>query len=654
MSIPSITYSSPEIAKDWDYENNKGIDINLVYRTSRQLAHWKCENGHTYQTSVFSRVRSNGCKECNKSLYSEKIVRSNALKGISFTEANPEIINEWNLEKNKFTPNEVTSKSNLLVWFKCKDGHEWTSTPKRRTRGDGCPICTKDKMPNLIRVGKLKKAGVSFAEKYPELLDEWDYDRNVYKPEELTPYSGYKVHWKCKFNHNWEATISNRTQNNSGCPFCKSSTSKLEVFILCEFKKLFKNVLWRGKISGFECDVIIEDIKTGIEIDGAYWHDDKLERDNLKYKIFNDNDYKLLRLRDYRLPIIEGDVVLYDNKSKEIDLVVNLLKLINKYNPEFGITEYITNKQQIGLVEYNKILSLLPAPTETETLAYNNPSLSVEWDLEKNFPLTPEMFSPNSEKKVFWMCNNGHPSWEASIKNRNAHNSGCPICYKENVSNIVRKALLKKSNTSLGKENPAFLTEWDYDINSISPFHVSPKSNLKVHWKCKFGHKFEMSIGLRDRGSNCPHCHQKFRGELLQKALLKKSGTSFSKVHPDLLDEWDYEMNLKNPDEYSPNSHEVVHWKCKNGHKRQVSIKSRSNGVGNCIECNSVSYQRPDLMDFWDYEKNIDFNPCKTMLGSNKKVWWKCNMHDSFQRRVYEMSKNHKCPKCSRSKKVVI
>jgi len=82
MITPSIIQSCPEIAKDWDYENNTGIDINLVYRTSRQLAHWKCENGHTYQTSVLSRVRSNGCKECNKSLHSEIHLRKQILKSL--------------------------------------------------------------------------------------------------------------------------------------------------------------------------------------------------------------------------------------------------------------------------------------------------------------------------------------------------------------------------------------------------------------------------------------------------------------------------------------------------------------------------------------------------------------------------------------------
>ena len=68
MSIPSIKYTSPEIAKDWDYEKNLGIDINSIFRTSRLLVYWKCIYGHSYQTSVFSRYRS----KINKRLYLSK------------------------------------------------------------------------------------------------------------------------------------------------------------------------------------------------------------------------------------------------------------------------------------------------------------------------------------------------------------------------------------------------------------------------------------------------------------------------------------------------------------------------------------------------------------------------------------------------------
>ena len=57
-----------------------------------------------------------------------------------------------------------------------------------------------------------------------------------------------------------------------------------------------------------------------------------------------------------------------------------------------------------------------------------NPALANEWNHEKNDGLTPMDVMPNSGKKVWWICNEGH-EWQAIIQNRN-RGSGCPICRK--------------------------------------------------------------------------------------------------------------------------------------------------------------------------------------------------------------------------------
>ena len=40
--------------------------------------------------------------------------------------------------------------------------------------------------------------------------------------------------------------------------------------------------------------------------------------------------------------------------------------------------------------------------------------LAVEWDSEKNAPLTPQNVTPGSHKIVWWRCQNGH-SYRAII-----------------------------------------------------------------------------------------------------------------------------------------------------------------------------------------------------------------------------------------------
>ena len=82
-------------------------------------------------------------------------------------------------------------------------------------------------------------------------------------------------------------------------------------------------------------------------------------------------------------------------------------------------------------------------------LATLNPSLAQEWDYERNQNLTPNQISPNSHKKVWWICKNGH-EWEAQVKSRN-YGCGCPMCAKgeRNRSNSFRSVKSMPDKISL-------------------------------------------------------------------------------------------------------------------------------------------------------------------------------------------------------------
>ena len=647
-----LTKKYPKIFEDWDYSKNT-LRPEEIGKADKREIWWTCKEKHSYVVSFFSRARSQGCKICSKPEKAKNISKARSKKGLSFAETQSHLLSQWNYEKNDVTPEELSEKSSYKVWFKCSKNHEWRSTPKRRSRGDGCPKCYEllDKS-KLVREQKLRKKGVSLEEEYPELVQEWDFDRNKELPESFSSGSNSKVFWKCKFGHSWKTSIYNRTGNQSNCPYCNSSTSKLEIYILTEMRMLFKEVNWRYKIDGFECDIYIPEIKTGIEVDGAYWHDDKLERDRLKLNVFEGRGVRLLRVRDDSLPTIEGDVVLYNKRSEYIKLSIEVVEYILQNKKSVLLSEYIEQKRQLGIKEYRRILSLLPAPTEENSLGEKNVQLSEEWDYDKNAPLTPFMFTANSEKKVFWKCNEGH-SWEASIKNRNARNSGCPLCYKENAGELIRKAILDKRGVSFGDKFPKLLEQWNYDLNDRSPFEISPGSSLKVHWKCEAGHYWEAVVGSRTkRGDGCPECYNLNRGEKLRKSLLLKGGVSFKDKFPQLLKEWDYEKNEKSPEDYSPHSKVKVYWKCKNGHSWIATLASRAKGIGNCQVCSSIIITNPDLLKEWDYAKNKDFSPEELSVGSSKKVWWICPKHGSYKLSVYDKVNGVNCLACSKTKKI--
>ena len=54
----------------------------------------------------------------------------------------PNLVDEWNYSKNgSVNPNMFSAGSAQIVWWKCKNGHEWQARIYSRVKGHGCPIC---------------------------------------------------------------------------------------------------------------------------------------------------------------------------------------------------------------------------------------------------------------------------------------------------------------------------------------------------------------------------------------------------------------------------------------------------------------------------------------------------------------------------------
>ena len=125
---------NPKLASEWNYEKNSGVSPNQVVYGGYKKYWWKCKNGHEWETTIRVRIRGTGCPYCaNKKI----------LKGYNdLATTNPKLASEWNYEKNgALKPTDVFGGSGKKVWWKCKNGHEWESTPNDRSRGTGCPIC---------------------------------------------------------------------------------------------------------------------------------------------------------------------------------------------------------------------------------------------------------------------------------------------------------------------------------------------------------------------------------------------------------------------------------------------------------------------------------------------------------------------------------
>ena len=206
----SLQAKYPQLLKDWDYEKNGNLIPEKVFSKSKIKVWWKCENGHSYQSVVHSHANGSGCPYC---------AGKKVLSGFNdLSTKYPNIAKEWNYNKNSFLPSEVTAHSNKKVWWICSCGYEWEAKINNRTSShQGCPICGKSKSSNSRTI---PKDGMDLKSNYPNLAEEWDYDKNgTLLPSKVKCGSRRKVWWKGSCGHNWEAAIVNRVKG-SGCPIC--------------------------------------------------------------------------------------------------------------------------------------------------------------------------------------------------------------------------------------------------------------------------------------------------------------------------------------------------------------------------------------------------------------------------------------------------
>ena len=341
----------------------------------------------------------------------------------SFLLANPETAKEWNYEKNgNLKPEHLSANSRKRVWWKCKKGHEWQSTVDNRNKGYGCPYCANKKVLNGYN---------DLQTTNPILAKEWNYERNGnLKPEDISANSKQKVWWKCSKGHEWQAVISSRNIG-SGCPYCAG----------------------KDVIEGYN------DLQTVNPQLANEWNYEK--NGKLKPEAFTANSghkvwWKCQNGHEWQATI--------DNRnngrgcpycaSKRVLKGYNDLHTMNP-----ALSKEWNNEKNAGLTsadvtpnshekvwwkcskghEWQAAISSrnngcgCPYCSGKRTLTgYNdlqtaNPTLAKEWNYDKNNGLTPTDVTPNSHKKVWWKCQNGH-EWQATIKNRN-NGRGCRLCH---------------------------------------------------------------------------------------------------------------------------------------------------------------------------------------------------------------------------------
>ena len=333
------------------------------------------------------------------------------------------------------------------------------------------------------------------------------------------------------------------------------------------------------------------------------------------------------------------------------------------------------------------------------------PYLAKQWHYEKNFPLLPSQVKPQSNKKVWWICEKGH-KYEAYIQNRTRRGNSCPYCSNHKV--LV-------GFNDLNTVNPKLASEWHpYKNGNLTPSMVTSSGDTVVWWQCSVcGHDWKTSLNSK-RG--CPRCSAKRMTSFPEQAIF----FYVSNIYLDAINRYkynNYELDIFIPSintaiEYDgsfyhrsqraqekdntkdelckkdgirlirlrdpalPTTHHAEIIKCLDVYRFDELEKALiklfkllgTDVIPNIslirdwkkIEERNRYYYRekslnelfPEIVRQWNYEKNGILEPCNFTPGSGRKVWWICDKGHEWEASINSRTRGIGCPYCS-GRKVV-
>ena len=535
---------------------------------------------------------------------------------------------------------------------------------------------------------KFMKKDVTLLGLYPELSNEWNYEKNMpLTPDDVTPGSNLKVWWKLPyddpktgkhFDFEWQARIAGRALKGAGCPFLSSNgkgvwegfndlaTTNPELVAEWNYEK--NNPLKPTEISsgaGIKVwwKLPYDDPKTGRHFDFE-WEATVASRaggrgcpyltNKMVYPGFNDlattnpelveewNYEKNAPLKPTEISNRVGNKVWwiypYDDPRTGKHFDFEWEATVASRTAGAGCPFLVNQRIYVG---YND-------------LATTNPELAAEWNYEKNAPLKPTEVSESTGKKVWWIYPYDDPKtgkhfdfeWEATVAGR-THGNGCPF--------LVGQAIWVGFN-DLATTNPELAAEWNYEKNApLKPTEVSESTGKKVWWIYPyddpktgkhFDFEWEATVASRTQGNGCPYLvnHEIYVGY-----------NDLYTTNPELAKQWNYKRNgsLKPEnvtissglevwwiypyDDPNTGKHFDFEW------KSRIADRTRYGGEACPFITrskvwegyNDIATTHPEIAKQWDYEKNGNLKPTQVVIGSPQVVWWKMEYDDPETQKHY-------------------
>jgi len=546
----------------------------------------------------------------------EDVVTAWPIKTISLFDAYLDIAVEWHYKKNcGFGPEDFNYGSGVKAWWRCSRDkrHIWRAPIHNRTGlGSGCPFCYDEGW------------GIDLDD-YPKALKLFDEKKNKKVNIHKLPV-GKAVFWRCKKapDHVWKGCF-NLEQADNMCPFCLKLRASSTYSI--ENNKLLRKEFHSTKNKGFKPI----DLTPGSRVK-VFWQCSSNKEHVWQATVFDRSTgdgcpycSRRLLAKEFTLAALHPHLAKEFHPTKNGELKASSISAA--YKPAIWWQCQKDKGHEWQGVIKTRVKSHAGCPfcdylqvSKTNNLAFNNPDIAEEFDLDLNFPLTPNDVTYCSARRVSWRCPVGH-KYKARIIDRAVHGKTCHICKP-----MLRTKPLSKFKQLVAELHPT-------KNKGLDPSRLPSASEKKVWWKCSraYDHEWQATPANRVRNNQgCPYCKN-------QKVA---QSNCLATLRPDIAKELHPIRNKGvTAKDIVPGSNMIVWWQCalnpKHAWQSRVCARTRGKGAG-CPKCGTgiggkvkagtvLSVAHPDVAKDWHPTKNGRLKPDDVTAKSELRAWWRCH-----------------------------
>lgn len=492
------------------------------------------------------------------------------------------------------------------------------------------------------------------------IIDEWDEEENSslgFYIDKIASRSNKAVNWKCSKGHKWEQSPDKRTMG-SRCPYCSGrkvlagdndlATTHPSLILDWDFEKneikpdqvtkiSTKEVYWRCNTCGHRWKSLVREravYGSGCFVCALSKRGEKKHQTELNNKgHFRDKELLLDWDWEANYPKTPEDYTPVSNKR------VNWKCHICGYKWKAKLSNRVHGRGCPCCS--NKVVV-----KGVNDLATKNPALAKEWHPTKNGDLKPDMVTPGTGRKVFWLCPIGH-TYQATVLHR-SYGTKCPICNSGRQTSFAEQAVFyyikKEFPDSISRYKPEFLKRMELDIYIPSRKTAIEYDGAAWHGKDKLKREQRKYKLCHERGIELIRVRESFpeMGADIADYMFGNNDKLYEFHNLDdvifqLIKHLTYKMSFQICKELSINT--------KRDEQKILNYKEE------ITKGSSFADKYPDLAKEWHPTKNGDLKPSMFMPHSDFGAWWICSDCSSeYYATIGHRSYGTSCPECGRKR----